>query len=242
MRKNPEEMQRGSGVWDQVRQWRSLSHAASLATPGTPAMARSDNRSAALYDRARELAAGSTDETAARDELIRLARGRRKTLQRAEKVARMSRAHLEREQANRVWRILHAALHDQPVRPATAAELAHLRALDRLLDPERSHDEIWEDLSTREPRLELLRRQVAAGRFGANDSGERSTAQRAEGLAAINRQAVALRKTLELRAALNPLIGPRSTHPDTLMVSERVYKAAYFYLLGQRPGRSRTPG
>jgi hypothetical protein len=224
------------GSWNTLREQVGLFRAATASGPDNPGSARSDNESQAVYTRARELAGSAVEDQAARDELRSLAGSRRKTLERAEKHSRLGRQHLEdSDQANRVHRLLYAALHDKPVAPASPDQLAQIAMLNEIFATERASAEVWDQLLSAQPRLQTLLDGARRGDFGKNPGFVvPSTAQLADPEQA-QRWRESVNGGLRLTAALKHVIGPQSGESDPLAGSVRAFVFADRHLKSERP-------
>jgi len=77
-------------------------------------------RASKVADRASALAESRREDEQAVAELVALAGGRRRTLERAERFSRQDASHCEDPTANRMHRLLVAAIHRRPVEPPTS--------------------------------------------------------------------------------------------------------------------------
>jgi hypothetical protein len=213
-----------------------LYRAANTAGPDNPGSTRSDPQSIAVFELASKLAGSEVEDDVARAELLRLAGVRRITLERAEKMSRLGRRHLElSERANRANRLLYAALHDVPVPAADPDQVAQIATLRKLFAKDRAPDEIWQQILATEPRLTAFLDDVQRGRFGqkfdafapVNDQH----ADPARGLRAYE----SLNGDLELAVELKRIVGPQAENTDVLVGSQRAYDFVHSRLLDERP-------
>jgi hypothetical protein len=224
------------GSWNTLRKQVALLRAATASGPDNPGGARSDNKSQAVYMRARELAGSAVEDQSARDELRSMAGSRRKTLERAEKHSRLGRQHLEHsEQANRVHRLLYAALHDNPVAPADPDQLAQIAMLNETFAKERASAEVWDQLLTAQPRLQALLDGTRRGDFGESPGFSVPSADQLADPEQAQRWRESVNGGLRLTAALKHVIGPQAGRSDALTGSERAFVFTDRHLCGERP-------
>jgi hypothetical protein len=197
---------------------------------------RSDDASIAVFKRANELARSEIDDQAARDELRRLAGSRHKTLERAEKMSRLGRRHLESgARAEHVHRLLSAALHDTPVARADPVVLAQIAMLREAFAKDRAPDDVWAQLLAAEPRLQAFLDDVRGGRFGEKFDPFMSSEEQQTDPERGRRAYEALTGDLGLAAALKRVVGPQAESTDTLIGSQRAYDLVHRRLLEERP-------
>jgi hypothetical protein len=218
--------------WRNLRDLISLFRAANASGPDNPGSVSSDDESEAVFQRATALAAGDTDDQAAREELIQLAGGRRRTLERAEKMGRLGRRHLESVRGYDTHRLLAAALREEEVVPASEEVLAQIKALRQFFVRGRPDEEIWDELCRMEPRLRGLLADVRSGRFGPGQAGPFTTPTTPEEQ---RRMFESSHGALGLTAELNQLLGAVSGRDDPILGSERALNFADRYLGDQRP-------
>ena len=187
-----------------------------------------------MLRRAGELAAGSTDNHSAVQELQRLAGSRRRTLQQAEKISRLGRRHLEFEQAHHVHRLLYAALHDEPVPPADPDTLTRIAALNETFERDRDPGEVWNLLLAAQPGLQSLLDEARQRRFGEDQPAIPNSDQLADSEQS-GRWLESYKGTLGLAAELKHVVGPQSGSTDPVIQSQRAYNFAERYLPDQRP-------
>jgi hypothetical protein len=218
--------------WRNLRDLISLFRAANASGPDNPGSVSSDDESMAVFQRATALAAGDTEDRTARDELIQMAGGRRRTLERAEKMSRLGRRHLESVRGYDTHRLLAAALRQEEVVPASKEMLAQIKALSEAFAPGRADEEIWDELCRMEPRLLDLLADARGGQFGPARVAPFTAPTTPEDQRRVFESS---HGALGLSAALKQLVGPVSPHDDPILGSERALTFADLYLGDKRP-------
>jgi hypothetical protein len=218
--------------WRNLRDLISLFRAANASGPDNPGSVSSDDESAAVFQRATALAVGDTDDRTARDDLIQMAGGRRQTLERAEKMSRLGRRHLESGRGYNTHRLLAAALRQEEVVPASEEVLAQIKALNQFFARGRPDEEVWDELCRVEPRLLDLLADARSGRFGPAREAPFTTPTTPE---EERRVLESSHGALGLTAELKHLVGSVSARDDPILGSERALTFADRYLGDQRP-------
>ncbi|MGH9126852.1 MAG: hypothetical protein ACRDZ8_19300 [Acidimicrobiales bacterium] len=201
-----------------------------------PGMVAFDERAYAILTRAKELVAedpdGRDDEDGRRDatavqELARMAGRHRRSLQLAALGARQGGRHHEDAGANRVHRLLQAALTGTPVAPPASDDVARFAVLGPFA--RRSPRQRWAELVRREPRLADFDEDAQSGRYRPPPGVFDRTLPREQFAALAAEQQERLK---ELRDRLDLLVGPQSGQTDVLLSSQAALEAAHDYLIG----------
>jgi hypothetical protein len=182
-----------------------------------------DERSTALIERARDLAADEREDRDAVRELQGVARGHRHELRVAALGTRQWNAYREASLDNLAYRLLQAAIDHTPVASISNEERVRLAQLDAFTDL--PHAEQWQVLVGREPRLGQLEEDAKAGQFRAHDvlglPEERRGAAAGENLRGMRR----------LHERLDPLVGLEASSDDVILTSHVARQVAGNHLL-----------
>jgi hypothetical protein len=221
--------------------------------PDRPEIVSVNAASKPVLDRAKQLAGDGREDVGAVAELRTLARGKARTLRRAERASRFCGYHRERRRANLAYRLLRAAVADAPVAAVPPVDSERIEAVEAFWTLPWA--ERWTRLTALEPRLSDLEAEVEAGRFGEIRKlparvlalRERQRAASQAGIAEVYvsssdhepppteqemrelREHGRRQRDLEMR--LTALVGPDSAGKDSLLGSQSAFDLARGYLV-----------
>ena len=199
-------------------------------------MVSTDDESLAVSRRAMKLAREGREDSEAVEELRRLSKGRKRSLQRAEQASRLGGRHLEAAEANRAHRLVVAALKQADVEPPDSAQRALFEVLDDFYAAGRPERETWDALLLGEPRLARLLAEVREGRFGpAHQFDGDQSAERFRDPELQRRQGESARGALELISEVKALCGPSRSSVDPVITARRTRDFVNWYLQREGP-------
>jgi hypothetical protein len=210
-------------AWQTAMDWEAQSD--SESEPSAP----SDAKAYAVHGVAHDLAMLGRQDQAAVDELRTAAQGELEALIAAERIARVGGKHRESLIGNRLHGLIVAAIDDQPIKPLDPEDALlfdSIAAFNALAPPDR-----WTKLTTDEPRLADLERELHAGQLLGDDSLHQHPGAAAAG-------GLRGQRWFLLAERIGALLGPNSRQPNTFLRSRTARDAAMHHLTGMPPASS----